>query len=115
VGCPGHLSDKDEGNDKQIWKTILTRNSSVTRSGDGKSGTDDWSIEPRAGGLDPGSLNRWSKLHSGRDKTGTGGSLSALELENAKLRRELETVGRQRDILKQALGILSEGANNFTK
>jgi transposase len=50
-------------------------------------------------GVSTWSLKRWSKLHSGGDKPGTGGSLSALELENAKLRRELEIVSRQRDIL----------------
>jgi transposase len=61
------------------------------------------------------SLKRWSKLHSGQDKPGTGGFMSALELENAKLRRELETVSRQRDILKKALGILGQEPNNFTK
>jgi hypothetical protein len=40
---------------------------------------------------------------------------SALELENAKLRREVETESRQRDILKKALGILSQEPRNFTK
>jgi transposase len=46
-------------------------------------------------GVSTWSLKRWSKLYSGGDKAGSGGSLSGLELENAKLRRELETVSRQ--------------------
>jgi transposase len=66
-------------------------------------------------GVSTWSLKRWSKLHSGGDQPGGGGSLAALELENAKLRRELETVSRQRDILKKALGILGQEPNNFTK
>jgi transposase len=71
-------------------------------------------------GVSSWTLKRWSKrhsggVHSGRDKPGAGGSLSALELENAKLRRELETVRRQRDILKKALGILGQQPNNPTK
>jgi transposase-like protein len=66
-------------------------------------------------GVSTWSLKRWSKVHSGKDKAATVGSLSAVELENAKLRRELETVSRQRDILKKALGILGQEPNNFTK
>ena len=40
---------------------------------------------------------------------------AALMLENARLRRELETVSRQRDILKKALGILGQEPPNSTK
>jgi hypothetical protein len=36
-------------------------------------------------------------------------------LENARLRRELETVSQQRDILKKALGILGQEPPNSTK
>jgi transposase len=62
-------------------------------------------------GVSEWSLKRWAKFHGGKERA----QESALELENAKLRRELETVSRQRDILKKALGILGQEPNNFTK
>jgi transposase len=59
------------------------------------------------------SLKRWAKRYGG--STEARKQERELELENAKLRRALETVSRQRDILKKALGILGQEANNFTK
>ena len=61
------------------------------------------------------SLKRWSKSYGSRGERRAVKQASELELENAKLRRELETVSRQRDILKKALGILGQEPNNFTK
>jgi transposase-like protein len=49
-------------------------------------------------GVSEWSLKRWSKVHSAMDKKPSGSRGSQLELENARLRRELETVSRQRDI-----------------
>jgi transposase len=66
-------------------------------------------------GVSEWSLKRWSKVHSTMDKKPSGSQGSQLELENARLRRELETVSRQRDILKKALGILSQESGNSTK
>jgi transposase len=74
-------------------------------------------------GVSAWSLTRWRKLY-GKDSAaggppGGGGPLAAdaasLVLENARLRRELETVSRQRDILKKALGILGQEPSNGTK
>lgn len=61
------------------------------------------------------SLKRWSKCYGSRGEKRAVKQASELELENAKLRRELETVSRQRDILKKALGILGQEANNSTR
>jgi len=61
------------------------------------------------------SLKRWEKFHGRTDQAKERAQDSALELEDAKLRRELEMVSRQRDILKKALGILGQEPNNFTK
>ena len=66
-------------------------------------------------GVSEWSLKRWVKFHGRTDQAKERAQESALELENAKLRCELETVSRQRDILKKALGILGQEPNNFTK
>lgn len=66
-------------------------------------------------GVSTWSLKRWSKCYGSRGEKRAAKQASELELENAKLRRELETVSRQRDILKKALGILGQEPNNFTK
>jgi transposase len=75
-------------------------------------------------GVSSWSLKRWAKVY-GQDSaaggpSGGGGPPpppdgAALLLENARLRRELETVSRQRDILKKALGILGQEPPNSTK
>jgi transposase-like protein len=74
-------------------------------------------------GVSSWSLKRWAKVY-GQDSAaggppGGGGPPvadgAALMLENARLRRELETVSRQRDILKKALGILGQEPPNSTK
>jgi transposase len=74
-------------------------------------------------GVSSWSLQRWAKVY-GQDSAAGGPSggggppvadAAALMLENARLRRELETVSRQRDILKKALGILGQEPPNSTK
>ena len=69
-------------------------------------------------GVSVWSLKRWSKEFWIGGQTGSGASTlsepaSALEL--ARLRRELEFVTRQRDILKKALGILGQDPWNSSK
>ena len=68
-------------------------------------------------GVSSWSLKRWAK-HYGKDSLAGGPPASdptALVVENARLRRELETVSRQRDILKKALGILGQEPTSSTK
>ena len=55
------------------------------------------------------SLKRWSKSYGSRGERRAVKQASELELENAKLRRELETVSRQRDILKKGSCAISVG------
>src|SRR5271166_3294586 len=62
-------------------------------------------------GVSVWSLKRWSKEFSIGGQAGPGAltlSEPASALEIARLRRELEFVTRQRDILKKALGILGQ-------
>ena len=73
-------------------------------------------------GVSSWSLKRWAKVY-GQDSAAGGppgggppvADGAALMLENARLRRELERVSRQRDILKKALGILGQEPPNSTK
>jgi transposase len=68
-------------------------------------------------GVSVWSLKRWAKLYA-QDSAAGGppvADAATLLLENARLRRELETVSRQRDILKKALGILGQEPPNATK
>ena len=76
----------------------------------------------QAFGISTFSLYSWRKKYLG-DATalpagGAGNAaprpLSALEQENAALRRELARVRQQRDILKKTLGIISEDPLNVT-
>jgi transposase-like protein len=74
-------------------------------------------------GVSAWSLKRWAKVQA--QDTAAGGppggggpaaaDAAALVVENARLRRELETVSRQRDILKKALGILGQEPPPSTK
>lgn len=66
-------------------------------------------------GVSTCSLLTWKKKYSCRvagipSHSGAilGGQPTDLAAENARLRRELETVSRQRDILKKACSILSQ-------
>ena len=63
-------------------------------------------------GVSNWTLRKWKDKHLAQDGKVTQniGSITAADLqkENLRLRRELEYVQRQRDILKKALGILSE-------
>ena len=73
-------------------------------------------------GISTFSLYAWRKKYLGETGAlpagGAGNaaprSLSALEAENAALRRELAHVRQQRDILKKTLGIISEDPPNAT-
>ena len=69
-------------------------------------------------GVSVWSLKRWSKEFSIDGPTGLDAlraSEPASALEIARLRRELEFVTRQRDILKKALGILGQDPWNSSK
>ena len=69
-------------------------------------------------GVSVWSLKRWSKEFSVGGPGGPGAlrlSEPASALEMARLRRELEFVTRQRDILKKALGILGQDPWNSSK
>jgi transposase len=58
-------------------------------------------------GISDASLKLWKAEHLNRSDTKELLS-HHLEIENQRLRRELERVSAQRDILKKSLGILSE-------
>ena len=69
-------------------------------------------------GVSVWSLKRWSKEFWIGGQAGSGASTlsePASALEIARLRRELEFVTRQRDILKKALGILGQDPWNSSK
>ena len=69
-------------------------------------------------GVSVWSLKRWSKEFSIGGQRGPGAltlSEPASALEIARLRRELEFITRQRDILKKALGILGQDPWNSSK
>ena len=66
-------------------------------------------------GVSAWSLKRWRTLYGkGGPAPGAspgggdapGADAAALVVENARLRRELETVSRQRDLLKKAIALL---------
>jgi transposase len=59
-------------------------------------------------GISDQSLKQWKKKLAALPATGPGQrSLQQMEEENRRLKRELQHVCRQRDILKKTLGILS--------
>jgi transposase len=73
-------------------------------------------------GVSEWSLSRWCKQYANGaaagGSPGGGGPPAAaatLEAEVARLRREVEVVSRQRDILKKALAILGQEPWNATK
>jgi transposase-like protein len=69
-------------------------------------------------GVSVWSLKRWSKEVWIGEQTGPGAlrlSEPTSALEIARLRRELEFITRQRDILKKALGILGQDPWNSSK
>ena len=60
-------------------------------------------------GVSAWSLKRWKALYGKGTSPSPPGDApddAALVVENARLRRELETVSRQRDLLKKAIAIL---------
>ena len=62
-------------------------------------------------GVDANQLYNWRKKFTPPARVDAG-SREELAAENATLRRELERVRQQRDILKKTLGILSETPSN---
>jgi transposase-like protein len=68
-------------------------------------------------GIKPNRLYSWRERFAPPPRGGDGGggakpTAEALVLENAALRREVEHLRQQRDILKKTLGILSEPPTN---
>jgi transposase-like protein len=68
-------------------------------------------------GIDPQRLGAWKLRFGPPPPGGEGGggpkrSAEQLEVENTGLRREIEYLRQQRDILKKTLGILSETPTN---
>lgn len=61
-------------------------------------------------GVSSWSLGRWKQdaLKARDEIEGQGHSTTAVEQENRQLRRELEAMRRQRDLLKKAIAICSE-------
>lgn len=63
-------------------------------------------------GVSDNALKEWKEAHlwqsSGIERDGQPVTAEQLLIENQRLRRELERVSTQRDILKKSLGILSE-------
>jgi transposase-like protein len=71
-------------------------------------------------GIHKDRLYSWRKLFAPTPPGGKGGvganlASSDLALENEKLRREVQYLRQQRDILKKTLGILSEPPSSVTK
>ena len=58
-------------------------------------------------GLNAGILQQWKKRWGPEGPAPTVRTVVELEAENRRLRRELQRVAQQRDILKKTLGILS--------
>ena len=64
-------------------------------------------------GVSDQSIQKWKKQLAALPATGLGQrSTQQLEEEVRRLKRELQHVSRQRDILKKTLGILSEPSGN---
>jgi transposase len=64
-------------------------------------------------GISDQSLKQWKKQLATLPATGPGQrSLQQLEEENRRLKRELQHIARQRDILKKTLGIISNPNDN---
>ena len=63
-------------------------------------------------GVSDSALKEWKEAHlrqsDGIERNGQRVTAEQLLIENQRLRRELERVTSQRDILKKSLGILSE-------
>ena len=70
-------------------------------------------------GIQPQRLSAWRRRFAPPPPGGEGGggakrSAEQLETENSSLRREVDYLRQQRDILKKTLGILSEPPNSAT-
>lgn len=64
-------------------------------------------------GISTQSIKKWKKELAALPATGPGQrSVQQLEEENRRLKRELQYVARQRDILKKTLGIISHPNDN---
>ena len=63
-------------------------------------------------GITANCLYNWKKVYAPEARMSPASTAEDLTSENAALRRELERVRQQRDILKKTLGILSEPPSN---
>ena len=58
-------------------------------------------------GINDNNLYRWRGLYGNRSQDSTNGSVSEMEAELKRLRRENEVLRQERDILKKAMSIVS--------
>ena len=61
-------------------------------------------------GINARTLYQWVASHKPKDKGIEGTSERDLEAENKRLRRELEIMRQERDILKKAMGVFAKGS-----
>jgi transposase len=58
-------------------------------------------------GVNDNNLYRWRGLYGKRSQANTNGSVTEMEAELKRLRRENEVLRQERDILKKAMSIVS--------
>ena len=61
-------------------------------------------------GINPRTLYQWMTSHKPKDITSGSQGQPDLEAENKRLRRELEIMRQERDILKKAMGVFAKGS-----
>jgi len=59
-------------------------------------------------GINVRTLYHWMAAHKPKEMSKTGGSETDLAAENKRLRRELEIMRQERDILKKAMGVFAK-------
>ena len=59
-------------------------------------------------GINARTLYHWLATHKPKEMRETGGSEGDLAAENKRLRRELENMRQERDILKKAMGVFAK-------
>jgi transposase len=60
-------------------------------------------------GINPRTLYQWVASHKPKVESSRNLSEQDLEVENKRLRRELEIMRQERDILKKAMGVFAKG------
>jgi transposase len=58
-------------------------------------------------GINDNNLYRWRGLYGSQTRANTNGSVGEMEVELKRLRREVEVLRQERDILKKAMSIVS--------